>query len=127
MTPDPRYPDPALFTLVQGDGEWSALYYDGVLAERRGYSSGVMFPVYGDHYVVQEALCSLLGIEMRQTENLTDPAADRNSPLRGVAPLLTVLDERDTEQEAKRARALELREQAKALEAEAAVLEREAR
>lgn len=122
MTPDPN-PRPIVdllacdrvpehFTLVTGDGQWSALYYHGDLVR------------YGDHDQVQDTLLDHLGVLRRHAARLTQPTSGPGD--RGVPLTLAQLDDRAARAVALAAQVQALRDQADDLRDRAAQLETEA-
>lgn len=96
----------AKYVIYQGDNEWSALYVDGTLDR------------VGDHYLVDERLRELLGVETVQSDDFMRGGDSREH----VAPTLHDLYLWSENRDALHREAQALREQAAALEAQAVAL-----
>lgn len=94
--------------LYRGDGEWSALYADGRLVQS------------GDHYLSDEKIYELAGVEVRHSEDFLRGG----SHYEDVAPTVAAAEAYTSLREARDKRAADLEARAVALEAEAAALRR---
>lgn len=65
--------NPQKIVRYQGNHEWSALYVDGELV------------TYGDHYIVDERIAELFGIEMRYDDNFL--ASENDIPFKTLAEI----------------------------------------
>jgi hypothetical protein len=90
-----------------GTGEWSALYVDGILDR------------VGDHYIIDDRISELTGVEEVQSDDFLRGGDGRAS----VAPSLYELGEYSKARAQREDSALELRKKATAMLAEAERLE----
>lgn len=88
-------------------GEWSALYVDGKLDR------------VSDHYLIDERIAQLAGVEERQSDDFLRGGDQRPD----VADTVEQAEEYATEREARNAEAAKLRQQATELLAQAEELE----
>lgn len=65
--------NPQKIVRYQGNHEWSALYVDGELL------------TYGDHYIIDEKIAELFGIEMRYDDNFL--ASENDIPFKTLAEI----------------------------------------
>jgi hypothetical protein len=102
-------PFPESVTLYVGSGEWSALYVNGVLE------------TVGDHYLADERIRKIFGVAVVDSDDFLRGGNGRTDVARTVQDIAAYAMARDD----RLRRAAELREQAVALEAEAAALSRQ--
>lgn len=93
-------------TLYRGSGEWSALYVNGTLDR------------VGDHYLADERIAELAGVEIVQSDDFLCGGSTRKD----VAVTLEELNAYVTDRQERIRRAEQLRQQAAALNEEAARL-----
>jgi hypothetical protein len=95
------------YVRYQGGNEWSALYIDGKLDK------------YGDHYIVDERIEELLGVEVRNSDAFV--LDDDHT----VCPLLTDVEDRKTMLESIAIREKKMRDDAADLLAQADQLQKD--
>lgn len=98
--------DPKDLVIYQGSGEWSALYNGGELV------------IVGDHYLIEEKVQELLGIEVRQSDDFMRGGNHRED----VAPTLPDLYAYGNERRKLNDEAATLEERAEELKVKAAEL-----
>lgn len=99
--------DGSRLTLIEGSGEWSALYLDGKLDR------------VGDHYLAQERILELCGVVCEQSDDFLRGQDGRA----GVAQTLNELSDYRLQREEKEAEILKLRKEASELLARAKEIE----
>lgn len=101
--------DPTDIVVYQGSGEWSALYVKGRLVE------------VGDHYLAEEKIHQLLGIEVRQSDAFMCGGDYREDVASTIEEIQAYSDERQRLDD----QAAYLERQAQELEARAAALRKQ--